>query len=289
MLIDEVFPAVVGARDSLRSRLAEEARVALTDQEFEELVSAIPVTLLTACCFFDKLTRLWRYEFGRPFCLSGTNELVWGTQMWVPVRTLFLVLSCVRQRLSDKERRRYLDRLANPEKHQDVLAEMAPLLRVKPSIPASFEVSGVGQANKTLDWVIGPHGNRLILLEVKRRASDLIRSMEHLGGARVALEPDHDPAILFRSVEEKFEAADPNDQLQGVWVMTDIRQESSELAQAFGALDVAKVHFAVLGDFRPDVYLLVRRESDRQFLLNLFQANEGARFTFERGTAPGEP
>ena len=94
--------------------------------------------------------------------------------------------------------------------------------------------------------------------------------------------PEHDPALLFRSVEQKLIVADPDKVLQGAWIVTDIKQEASELDAAFRSLDAAKVHFAVVGDHRPDIHLLVRREQDRSFLLDLFKATKSERFVFNR-------
>lgn len=36
--------------------------------------------------------------------------------------------------------------------------------------------------------------------------------------------PNHDPVLLFRSVEKKIEPADANLRLLGVWVITEIKQ-----------------------------------------------------------------
>jgi hypothetical protein len=91
---------------------------------------------------------------------------------------------------------------------------------------------------------------------------------------------------MFRSVEEKFLAANPDSVLQGVWIWTDIKQEESEFAAAFEKLDAEKVHFVIIGDAEPDVHVLTRRPSDLAFLLELFAARKGPRFTFVRGVRP---
>ncbi len=70
--------------------------------------------------------------------------------------------------------------------------------------------------------------------------------------------------------------------LQGVWIITDIRQDEENLYGAFTALDASKVHFAILGDWKPDAYVLVRRDEHRQYLLDLFHAEPSTRFTFRR-------
>jgi hypothetical protein len=65
-------------------------------------------------------------------------------------------LACARLRLPPEELAAYLTLLADPDKHQDYLAEMFPLLRVDPGIAADQEVSGRGAGNTTIDSVIGP-------------------------------------------------------------------------------------------------------------------------------------
>jgi hypothetical protein len=161
---------------------------------------------------------------------------------------------------------------------------MFPMLRVLPDIPADHEVGGFGVGNRTVDWVVGTAPERRVLLDVKRRLTDFLDQMEGVavdGGAA----PQHDVGLLFRSVEGKFLPKDPGEQLQGAWIVTDVRQEETELQAAFDALDPARVHFAVFGDERADVCLLTRGTEHRRFLLELFGVHESARFVFRRGVA----
>ena len=95
-------------------------------------------------------------------------------------------------------------------------------------------------------------------------------------------EPDHDPSLLFRSVEGKFLDVDPDTALQGAWITTHIKQNRALLVKAFSSLPADKVHFAIFGDWEADVHILARREEDRTFLLEAFTATESSRFTYER-------
>ena len=266
----------------MAERLVAEAVSANFSNEYaEELLTIVPQPLIHAECFLDSMTGLWRYEFGLPYHIDAA--FVWGTHMWVPVKYLFVALSCARSRLSGAKLTNYLTRLADPDRHQATVVEMAPLSKVHPSVPADFEVTGLGQGNRTVDWAIGPHGGRTVLLDVKRRTADLIAQFQAMRPEDAAApEPEHDPALMFRSVEQKFMPVDVNSQLQGVWIATDIKQDTEELTCAFNALDPGKVHFVVLGDWEPDIYVLSRRPEDTQYLLNLFRAKESARFTFTR-------
>ena len=166
--------------------------------------------------------------------------------------------------------------------HQVTIVEMIPAHKVSADIPLEFEISGLGAGNRTVDWVISPEDGRTVLLDVKRRTADFIRQAELMGGEGAAPEPDHDPALSFRSVEQKFVLADPDVQLQGVWIFADIQQDEEFLHNTFAALDAGKVHFAILGDWKPDAYVLARRDEDWQYLLDLFHAEPSTRFTFRR-------
>ncbi len=285
MFIDEVFPQVVAAKASLQDRVIEELLLAgIAREEAERLLSALLPPLLNSGCFLDRMTGFWRYEFGFPFDIRGDRSLVWGTHMWVPVTHLAAALLVAHQRLDSKKQREYLERLAEPSKHQDALCEMAPIVRLDPSIPADFEVAGLSDGNQTIDWVVGPASGRKVIFDVKRRVADFLRQAnqwsEH-AAAETPPPPDHDPAVLFRSVENKLRSNDPALNLQGVWISTEIKQDAAKLRAAFENLDKDKVHFAILADWQSDIHVLVRRDEDRQFLLNLFRATESSRFTFD--------
>lgn len=280
MWIEKVQPELVGGKSTLPECLSEEGRSrGWSEEQCGALLAIVPPELSSCACFLDKLTGIWRYEFGRPHTVS--QSLVWGTHMWAPVPVLFDVLVCARLRLAAEKLAAYLTLLTDIDKHQEYLAEMLPLLRVDPAVPAHHEVAGRGTGNKTIDWAIGPSAGRCVLMDVKRRYADFIAQM----GAPMETEvpaPEHDPALLFRSVEQKFIAADPDKVLQGAWVVTDIKQEANEFDTAFKSLDAGKVHFAMLGDHRPDIHLLVLRDQDWSFLLDLFKATKSERFTFSR-------
>jgi hypothetical protein len=285
MLIEKICPEAIGAKASLRDRLlAEFLLTQISPDEADLILADVPPLLLNSECFLDRMTDLWRYEFGVPFTVNESRNLIWGTHMWVPVAHLCAALLASYRRTNGSKRQEYLARLAEQTKHQDALCEMAPIIRVDPSIPAEFEVPGLSAGNQTVDWLIGPVRGRNVAFDVKRRVVDFIGHANHFADPNdlAALPPDHDPALLFRSVENKLRASDPKACLQGVWVSTEIKQEASRLTAAFDALDPTKVHFAILADWKPDIHVLVRRAEDRQFLLDLFQATESDRFTFER-------
>ena len=275
---------MIAEKSSLRDRLVAEATSrGLTDAQGKDILAIVPPGLIAAGSFFDKMTNLWRYEFGIPYDVG--EKLIWGTHMWPPVEHLFSALVCAYNRLSEGKRLNYLSKLDDPRSHQATVVEMIPADKVCAGIPMEFEVAGLGDGNRTVDWVIGPEHGRTVLLDVKRRTADFINQAEAMGAEGSVAEPDHDPALLFRSVEQKFLEADPDRQLQGAWVLTDIKQDEIQLQGAFAALDACKVHFAILGDWKRDAHVMAQRDQDRQYLLDLFHVEPSTRFTFSLDNA----
>ncbi len=206
--------------------------------------------------------------------------------MWIPVTDLYVALSSAYTRLPAKPLNFFRQRLSNIDSHKDALIEMIPASRAHESTPMEFEVSGAGTGNRTVDWVVSPIRGRRILLDVKNRIADFLQQVDAIRVGNPNKEPTHDPALLFRSVEGKFRPSDPDVQLQGVWIVTNLKQNKSRLHDAFDALACDKVHFAILGDWQPDLYVISRRPEDRQYLLDIFRATQSERFTFTEGIPP---
>ncbi len=279
MLIDHVFPEAARVKAALPARLVAEARSRNIPQEIiDAVLSILPPPISETGAFRDEMTGLWRYEFGEPYQLGAS--LIWGTHMWLPVTELLDALLCVIRRVPESKRAGYLQSLADPHRHPQTLVEMAPGARIAEGIPVDFEVPGLGEGNRTIDWVVGPQEGRTVLCDVKRRTKDFLIQFAQIGDAKEAPEPSHDPTLLFRSVEHKFKSNDPDNYLQGAWIFTDIAQNEARLQQVFFGLDKTKVHFAILGDWLSDAYVLSRRPEDAQFLRRLFGLAESSRFTF---------
>ena len=278
MMVEKVCPVFVGKKSTLLKCLFTEARGAgISKRKSKKIISIAPVELLKSGAFFDKLSKIWRYEFGEPYEINGS--LLWGATLWFPVSELVTALHCAYMRLSTDELKLYRIRLDNRQKHLDALSEMAPIQRVDLSIPARFEVSGAGKGNRTIDWLIGPTNRRTILIEVKRRIKDLIQHSDSWN-TELASAPEHDPMLLFKDVEDKFVSSDPARQLQGCWIFTHLKQNESALISAFASLDHSKVHFAILGDWKSDCFMLVRNSADLSFLQEALGVTASDRFIF---------
>lgn len=280
MLIDSVCPEKVEAKSDLTTCLITQATArGLRPEQITSLLSIVPHPLSGAGAFLDKSTGIWRYEFGVPYQLG--DSLVWGTHMWEEVSHLLDALLCVLCRVPESKRVAYLRLLSTPSKHPQTLVEMIPATKVDENVSVDFEVCGLGNGNRTVDWILGPHRGRTVLCDVKRRTRDFLEQFEQIGNSQVAPEPNHDPALLFRNVEHKFRSGNPDECVQGAWIVTDIAQEEHRLMDAFLALDGTKVHFAILGDWLSDAHVLVRREQDELFIRDLFRITASSRFVFQ--------
>ncbi len=280
MLIEQVFPQLVQELSDMKSCLIAEFKSTNTAPEnIDSFISWFPNDLLATKCFLCKLTGLWRYEFGLPSTLDKTKKLLWGTPMWPAVNTLLKAVLNAHLKLPQAKLEIYLQRLIDANKHQDALVEMIPTFRINHPIQTDFEVTGYSSGNKTIDWKIGPIGNRQILLDVKNRNKDLYEMMDR---ENTEAPPQHDHSLLFRGLEAKFLPANPDQSLQGAFIFTSIKQESKKLLNAFNQLDGGKIHFVIIGDEKEDAYVLARRPEDEIFLRKIFTLKPSVRFTFEK-------
>jgi hypothetical protein len=257
--------------------------------EIEEIVRLLPPEIRGLECFLDRLTGLWRYDYGEPFVNLPGGGTVIGTNMFHQVDRLLEVLACARKRLAPDQIASYLQRLADPNRHEDTLVEFAPVLRLSATTEAEFEVLGYGEGSKTVDWLIRSQ-TLAALLEVKNRNRDLMESFARLqagdrGPDDTTPDPTHDPALLFRSVESKFVPRSSSEIMQVGWITTRLKQEEEELLAAFEKLNASRVHAIVLGDFADDVYVLSHEPGIRERILELLQVRESRRFVFRRGEA----
>lgn len=262
----------------------------LSRNQVEEVIRLVPGPIIDQVCFLDRLTGLWRYDYGEPFDNLAGDQVVLGTTMFHEVDRLFDVINCARTRLQASDLNNYLRRLSDPSRHQDGLFEFAPILRLIPMAEVDYETAGYGEGNYRIDWLIRG-GPVPLLLEVKNRTRDLLESLNRIQlGERDAdgraPAPAHDPAILFRSVEPKFKRRSSSEIIQAVWITTSLKQEESELVASFAQLDPERVHVALLGDFEDDVYVLANDLSAKERILQLLQVRESRRALFQRGTNP---
>ena len=285
-----VDPQLVGGVGRLPDILhAEFRRQELSQQGARNMLHLLPSSLEQAPCFLDRLTHLWRYEYGDAINTVGSR--ITGTHMYVPVQRLALVLRNAFETLEAAELRNYLRRSEDPQKHQDVLAEFAPVLALHAGARAQAEVTQHGAGQTTIDWMFTLTDGANMLLEVKSRLFDLVQLFDGAypkfsAGQEEVEAPKHDVGRIFASVEKKFKPNDPTSFLQGAWVQTYVAQESGELQIAFDELDDEKVHFVVLGGWEGRGYVLARNDRIKERVFEFLDIVETDRKVFER-PSPG--
>lgn len=276
MKIDKINPQIVGGKELLKSRVVQELKnCGVSIEEIKAFIPFIDPKLLQAQCFYDKRTALWRYEYGDSWPIS--NKKLWGTNnIWHRVDVLVRVILCAKGILPSDKIKRYMHRIADRSRHLDCLSEMLPVMRLNKNTKVNSDVKSKGLVTD-VDWEILPPNERPIFLEVKNRSRDLCDFAEK----DFSGEPTHDHSLMFNKVEEKFNEADPNDCLQGVWICSQLRQNEQKLEEAFNQLNPAKIHFAIMGDFYEDVTILCRNgRSDAEYLKKILGISESQRAIF---------
>jgi len=263
------------------------AQINISINEVNYLFNILPQALQTAPTFYNRLTNSWCYDFGFPIDQLPGDHVVIGPHMFPPVDRLLRVLSVAYKRIPELKLNRYLQRLAESAKHQDVLAEISPMLRVDININSEFEVPGQGVGKRTIDWLIHPPKSPAVLLDVKCRIKDLIEGLAQIASGKLGPDgkgpaPTHDVTTLFKDTEEKFSQKSPNEILQGVWVVTQLKQERSELKSAFDLLDPVKLHFAVIANWQKEAYILLRKGIQLDSITSLFGIIYSEHFVFDR-------
>jgi hypothetical protein len=259
-------------------------RQRLPSRYVERIFSLVPEPVRTLPCFLDRLTGLWRYDYGDPIILPSGSTII-GTHMFHDVERLFEVVCCASWRLPAQKLNFYLARLADRNHHEDVLVEFAPILHLDPAVIVDHEHTGLGDGNRTIDWRIQVADQPALLLEVKNRMRDLIESFEAIknqSSETLVPEPHHDHAILFKSVASKFRAREATEVIQAAWIKTGLKQETKELQAAFDELDPARLHAVVLGSWGVDGYILGRDLDTGRRVQKILQIKRTAKLVFKR-------
>jgi hypothetical protein len=284
MSIKHVLGDIVGDIASLERVLGDTAEQQGVERKAaEDLFQLLPPSLQASEAFFDRLTGLWRYEFGCPLEVVSGTQVILGTHQYPEVRNLLRALRAVTPRLPPASLSTYLNRLADRSRHLDALFEARPLFFFDAVTAAEFEVVGYGQGNRTIDWRFTPAGHPPVLLEVKHRVLDLLEHFEPMAAQRAAGKTPVQPgpgraSSLFRDAHEKFLPVDSSQQIQGVWIHAYIKVASTDLAEFFRSLPDKQLHFAVLSNWDERALLLSRDSINREFLGSLFGLVEADNF-----------
>jgi len=248
-----------------------------------ELLRLLPQDLMQAPVWFDKFTRLWRYEYGIPFDRMPEGSIVSGTNVHLPVCELYASMRIADKRLNREQLLGFLERLSIKDKHYEVLVEMRPIKDIRETLKVYYEILGKGVGNTTCDWHI--KGSLInIVFDVKNRTKSLVDHMEEIipdlnRGAASVIPSAPNPEDLFKSVENKLKKMCYLLQIQGAWIHSDIKEHEDSLTLYFNkTLNHKKVHFAILSDWKNDAYILARNWFIKLILKKVFHLVESKRF-----------
>lgn len=244
----------------------------------QELFSLLPQDIKFAPAFFFLLTKKWCYEFGLPFDRLPQNQIVFGLEQFPLVENLYAGMKAANKHLKSSQLLSFLERLGNPSKHQETLAELAPLVRLHSDVSAQYEVAGYGQGNRTIDWLFSAINRTPVLMDVKYRIKDLIEHLSEMipdlnAGKRQFPPPEISPQLLFKDTVDRFISKDPDLCLQGVWIHSHVKQKESELRQYFFNLDTTRLPFAIFCRWTKNAYVICRPDVNEQCLADLFGVN----------------
>lgn len=284
-------PALVEDEAPFVQVFAAHARaVGIQPAYVNDVWNILPDGIKSTGCFLDRVTGLWRYEYGEPWSLAPDLH-VYGPHLWPLIENLLWVATHARFRLTTEASRRHMVKLANRPHHEAMLVELLPMSRVAADCVIEPEFK-TGVCDRDVDWRFERPGYPPLLLEVKLRTFDFIELAKRIraGERRPNGEtpvPVHDAAFLFRSIEEKLAPVSPDVRLQGAWVMPHLMQDETDLTAAFHALDGDRIHFAVLGGWEPGVHVLTKRPEDAERVLAILNDQQVERHVYDRRLGGG--
>jgi hypothetical protein len=205
-----------------------------------------------------------------------------GSYQVIPVQKLVAGVRAALGRLSLTDCEEVLLRLADPDRHFEVLAELAPLALARHLVSARREATGAG--GRRVDWHLTWESGAELLLEVKSRVYEIVDMLADLDSMDGHVpEPLTDPARLLKGVECKFGPAVPTSYLQGAWIQAPVKQRRDSVEEYFRQMDSARVHLVVLwsgnmADRR--AYITCRDGIDGPSVLNLFGLRHSEELVF---------
>jgi hypothetical protein len=218
------------------------------EKSTDEIVQLLPQTLKESPAFKDALTGIWRYDFGDPYIRNGKE--IFGTDQCPPVEWLYLSICLMEKIMTRSQFSGFLQRLGDSSKHLEALIECSPLLVLNHPVDVKYEVVGMGQGNKSIDFYITTSESPPVLIDVKCRIRELIR--------KLPLNAKPEPSGLFKSLPEKFNPQDPEHCLQGGWIYSILMYDQDELHAEFDKTDASRLHFAILACWNKKAYVLSR-------------------------------
>ncbi len=251
-----------------------------------ELVKLLPGPIKQSDVWYCRLTKKWRYNYGNPFNGLPGNSIISGTNDNFPVLHLYQSVKIADNKLTRVQLLKYLRRIEDIEKHNDVLFEMRPIINLNSFFQPEYEKCGLGEGNRNVDWYIHKFGINIVF-DVKNRVKSLINHIKEIKTGITEGEKNINPNLfkspepidLFKSVECKLKEKCFLSQIQGVWIKTGIKEDKQKLNSFFeNDINKKKIHFAIISDWRDDAYILVRNRLIKMIIKKVFNIYESDRF-----------
>lgn len=253
------------------------------DDLINDLLILLPNEIKMTPAFFHNLIKKWCYEYGDYFDRMPEDYILIGSEQFPEIEDFYLGIRAIKKHLTEPEILSFINRLKDPSKHLITLAELAPLVRIQDGVVPQYEIPRLGEGNRTIDWLFTPKSDTPILLDVKYRIKDLLEHMQQIipsihAGVNQIPPPINNSAILFKDTVEKFIARSPKEYLQGVWIHSHIKQDKVALWDYFKALDMNKLHFAIMSRWDGNAYVLYRDDINVKYIYDFFNLKHSETF-----------
>lgn len=249
----------------------------LSGQEAERVFALLPDSLKNAPSFKDRMTGIWRYEYGIPYVVGKGNKekIVIGTDQAPKVSVLLNGIRALSQHTPYEQLLSFCKKLENKHKHLDFLAELDPLMRPSVDFTADYEPDGYASGNRKIDWLIRFHDGSSCLIDVKNRIRGLIDFFDGINrkGKNNFSDSPPLPDGVFNSSEIKFLPAKKG-RFQGLWLLTSVYYDDELLKETFYNLDENLMQFTVLTHFEGEARILSRKPEIKSWLIEKFCLNE---------------
>lgn len=277
------YPFIGDESTLIRAFIEIAKRYKDNEKEAIQRYTFLPDPIKDAWVWYDKITEMWRYNFGPPYDRMPGDMLVAGTSSNFPVEELYIAIKIADERMIPSQLITYRERLAQFDKHAAALFEMRPLKNVKRDLRARYEVTGLGEGKTSVDWQV-KSGLLNIIFDVKYRIKSLLDHLRQTiptmnAGSDTAMATAPNPEDLFKSSDRKFRRAHYLRRQQGLWVSTEIQEDKEKLQISFNKeLSKRKIHFLIISDWKDDAYILARNRFLVSALKRTFCLKESERF-----------
>lgn len=228
--------------------------IGFSSEEADDCLTQIPDAVAGEDAWYDKVSNLWRYCFGKEMTINGAPG--YGPGTWPQMEWAVSAARVMLRHMTAEDRRRFhRQAFGLPLKHADALAECRPLFGLSSGARASYEVDGAN--GKRIDWTIASDEGTRVLLEVKRRAKPMVEFLKTVvrGSGRPFT---FDTDTLFKDTEIKFPIASDEEALQGLWIENGLLLDNQDVLASFGKLDPSRVQFAIVGGTSREVAVFCR-------------------------------